>query len=132
MSDLKDANAKNGLGTELKDMIKTDICKGDKVIFVRGAAASAIDPETKKPLVCTVMKVDRVKGRVLVEMPRLKEKKEKKKDRETPRKGVEVWKTARYNPKTGEAGGLKIIKKPVHVSNLKVVEAAPKRQFGQG
>jgi hypothetical protein len=109
-------------------MIKTSICKGDKVVFVRGSAAGAMDPETKKPLLCTVMKVDRVKGRVLLEMPRVKDK--KKKDRETPRKGVEVWKTARYNPKTGEAGGLKIIKKPVHVSVLKVVEAAPKKQFG--
>jgi hypothetical protein len=117
------------LGEVTVAMIKTDICKGDKVVFVRGAAASAIDPETKKPLVCTVMKVDRIKGRVLLDMPRVKDR--KKKDRETPRKGVEVWKTARYNQKTGEAGGLKIIKRPVNVSNLKVVEAAPKKQYGQ-
>jgi ribosomal protein L24 len=109
-------------------MIKTKICKGDKVIFIRGAASEAIDPDTKKPLVCTVMKVDRVHGTVLIEMPRVKEK--KKKDRETPRKGVEQWKTARYNPKTGEAGGLKIMKKPVSVSNLRIVEAAPKKEYG--
>jgi len=62
-------------------------------------------------------------------MPRIKEK--KKKDRETPRRGVEQWKTARYNSKTGEAGGLKIVKKPVHVSNLQVVEKGPQREFKQ-
>lgn len=113
-------------------MIKTKICKGDKVVIIRGAAAGIIDPDTKKPLVCEVLSVDRVKGRAVVNMPRIKsKKKEKEKERETPRKGIEVWKTARYNPKTGEAGGLKIMKRPIHVSNLEVVEAAPKREFGK-
>ena len=110
-------------------MIKTRVCKGDKVIIIRGAASVAIDPDTKKPPVCTVLKVDRAKGLALIDMPRARDM--KKKERETPRKGVEQWKTARYNPKTGEAGGLKIVKKPVHVSNLKVVEKAPLRQFGK-
>jgi ribosomal protein L24 len=109
-------------------MIKTKICKGDKVIIISGEAANAIDETTKKPVVCTVMKVDRVTGKVLLEMPRPKTK---KKEREKPLRGVEAWKTARYNPKTGEAGGLKIVKRPIDVSNLQVVEAAPKREFGK-
>jgi ribosomal protein L24 len=110
-------------------MIKTKICKGDKVIVVRGAAARFIDEATKKPLVGTVLKVDRITGRALIDMPRPKQK-EKKGERQTPLQGVEQWKTARYNPKTGEAGGLKIVKRPVHVSNLEIVEKAPKREFG--
>ena len=110
-------------------MIKTKICKGDKVIVVRGDSARFIDEATKKPLVGTVLKVDRVTGRALIDMPR-PAKKEKKGERQMPLKGVEQWKTARYNPKTGEAGGLKIMKRPVHVSNLEIVEKAPKREFG--
>ena len=110
-------------------MIKTKICKGDKVVVIRGDASRFIDETTKKPLVCTVLQVDRVKGRALIDMPHPK-KKEKKGQREEPMKGVEQWKTARYNPKTGEAGGLKVMKRSVHVSNLKVVEAAPKREYG--
>ena len=47
-------------------MIKTKICKGDKVIIIKGEGANAIDPETKKPQLCTVLKVDRIKGRVLI------------------------------------------------------------------
>ena len=109
-------------------MIKTKICKGDKVIVIRGEAARYIDEATKKPLVGTVLEVNRITGRALVDMPR--PKKEKKGERQTPLKGVEQWKTARYNQKTGEAGGLKITKRPVHVSNLEVVEKAPKREFG--
>ncbi|MFH0938606.1 MAG: hypothetical protein V1899_04895 [Planctomycetota bacterium] len=111
-------------------MIKTQVCKGDKVIIIRGAAAGAMDPNTKKSLVCTVLNVDRRKGRALLDMPYIKDK-EKKKDRETPRRGVEQWKTVRYNQKTGEAGGLKIVKKAVPVSNLQVVEKGPQREFKQ-
>jgi ribosomal protein L24 len=109
-------------------MIKTSICKGDKVVIIKGEGANAIDEATKKPPVCTVIKVDRIKGRALVEMPRPKSKKG---DRTTPLRGVEQWKTARYNQKTGEAGGLKIVKRPIHVSNLQVVEKAPKREFAK-
>jgi ribosomal protein L24 len=109
-------------------MIKTKICKGDKVMVIKGEGANAIDEATKKPVICTVIKVDRVKGRALIEMPRPKGKKG---ERVTPLRGVEQWKTARYNPKTGEAGGLKIMKRPVHVSNLQVVEKAPKREFAK-
>ena len=103
-------------------MIKTKICKGDKVIIIRGQGASAIDPVTKEPVVCTVLKVDRITGRATLDMPRPKQKRSEK---PTPIPGIELWKTARYNAKTGEAGGLKVIKRPVHVSTLKVVEKAP-------
>lgn len=109
-------------------MFKTKICKGDKVIVIRGDASRFIDETTKKPLVGTVLVVDRITGRAMIDLPRAK--KEKKGERLTPVKGVEQWKTARYNPKTGEAGGLKISKRPIHVSNLQVVEKAPKREFG--
>jgi hypothetical protein len=44
---------------------------------------------------------------------------------------VEQWKTVRYNPKTGEAGGLKVEKRPVHLSNLRLVEKGPQREFGK-
>ena len=110
--------------------MKTRVCKGDKVVIIRGAASGAIDPNTKQALVCTVLTVDRNKGRAILDMPRVKDK-EKKKDRETPRRGVEQWKTARYNQKTGEVGGLKVVKKAVHVSNLQVVEKGPQREFKQ-
>ena len=110
-------------------MFKTKICKGDKVIVIRGDASRFIDEATKKPLVGTVLLVDRITGRAIIDLPRVK--KEKKGERVTPVKGVEQWKTARYNPKTGEAGGLKISKRPIHVSNLQVVEKAPKREFGK-
>jgi len=109
-------------------MIKTKICKGDKVIIIKGEGANALDPETKKPRVCTVIKVDRVKGRALIDMPHTKARKGEK---EKPQRGVEQWKTARYNPKTGEAGGLKIMKRPVHVSSLRVVEKGPRRDAAQ-
>ena len=110
-------------------MIKTKICKGDKVIIIRGEGANALDETTKKQPLCTVIKVDRITGRVLIEMPR--SKKEKKGERQVPLRGVEQWKTARYNAKTGEAGGLKIMKRPIHVSNLEIVEKAPAREFGK-
>src|SRR3954471_19933344 len=113
-------------GTERR-MIKTSICKGDKVVIIKGEGSNAIDPETNKPRVCTVIKVDRVKGRALIDMPRPKTKKAEK---QMPQRGVEQWKTARYNAKTGEAGGLKVVKRPVHVSNLKVVEKGQRKEFG--
>ncbi|MCW8130034.1 MAG: hypothetical protein KIS92_06775 [Planctomycetota bacterium] len=108
-------------------MVKTEICKGDKVQFVSGYGRNYVDEKTKKPVVCTVLKVDRIKGLAVLDMPR---QKAKRGEQEKPRKGVEVWKTVRYNPKSGEAGGLKIQKRPVHVSNLKIVEKAERREFG--
>jgi ribosomal protein L24 len=108
-------------------MVKTKICKGDKVIVIQGEGALYQD-EAGKPQLCTVLKVDRVKGRAIIDMPRPKPK---KKEREKPVRGVEQWKTARYNPKTGEAGGLKIVKKSIHVSNLQIVEKAPQREFAK-
>jgi ribosomal protein L24 len=107
-------------------MVKTKICKGDKVIIIRGEGATALDPETGKPVLCTVLKVDRDKGRALLDMPHPRAKRA---ERQKPIRGVEQWKTARYNPKTGEAGGLKIVKRPIHLSNLQVVEKAPAREF---
>ena len=109
-------------------MIKTKICKGDKVIVIKGEAANIIDPDTKKPQVCTVMKVDRIKGSLLLEAPQSKGK--KRAEKPTPVRGIEQWKTARYNQKTGEAGGLKIVKRPIHVSNVSVVEKGPRKEHG--
>jgi ribosomal protein L24 len=103
-------------------MFKTKIRKGDKVVIIRGQGALAVDSETQKQVVCTVLKVMRDTGRALLEMPRPRTKRTEK---ATPLAGVEQWKTARYNPKTGEAGGLKIVKRPVHVSNLQIVEKGP-------
>src|SRR5256885_16798473 len=102
-------------------MIKTKICKGDTVIVIKGEGSNILDQETKKPQLCTVIKVDRVKGTVTLDVPKSKKRGEK----QTPVRGVEQWKTARYNQKTGEAGGLKVVKKPIHVSNVKVVEKGP-------
>ncbi|HEY3319971.1 MAG TPA: hypothetical protein VGP72_05865 [Planctomycetota bacterium] len=109
-------------------MIKTKICKGDKVVVIKGEGANVMDEATKKPAICTVLEVNRMTGRALLEVPHPKTRKA---ERQVPVRGVEQWKTARYNQKTGEAGGLKVVKRPVHVSSLKVVEAAPKRQFGK-
>jgi ribosomal protein L24 len=109
-------------------VIKTKICKGDKVVIIKGEGANAIDRETKQPLVGTVMEVDRLSGRAVVDMPHTRAKRG---EREKPLRGVEQWKTARYNQKTGEAGGLKIVKRPIHVSNLKVVEKGPRREFSK-
>lgn len=108
-------------------MIKTKICKGDKVIIRKGEGSNYEDA-SGKPVLCTVLKVDRIKGRVIVDLPRPKAKKG---ERETPMRGVESWKTVRYNPKSGEAGGLKIVKKSIHVSNLEIVEKGPRREVGK-
>lgn len=108
-------------------MVKTEICKGDKVQLISGYGRNYADEKNKQPVICTVLKVDRIKGYALLDMPR---QKAKRGEQEKPRKGVEVWKTVRYNPKSGEAGGLKIVKRPVHVSNLKIVEKAPRREHG--
>jgi ribosomal protein L24 len=109
-------------------MVKTKIRKGDKVVIVRGEGSGAIDESTKKPLLCTVLKVDRSVGRALLEMPHPRQKSGEK---QKPLRGVEQWKTARYNQKTGEAGGLKIVKRPVHVSNLRIVEHGPQQEYGK-
>ncbi len=107
-------------------MTKTKICKGDKVVILSGSAHGALD-DKGKPVVCSVLKVDRIKGTALVEMPRPKTKRG---EREKPLRGVEHWKTVRYNPQSGEAGGLKIIKRPIHVSNLKIVEKGQRPAYG--
>jgi len=107
-------------------MIKTKICKGDKVVIIKGEGSNLIDAETKKPQLCTVIKVDRVKGSVQLDVPKHKKRGEKA----TPVRGVEQWKTARYNQKTGEAGGLKIMKRPIHISNVRVMEKAPAKEYG--
>ena len=107
-------------------MIKTKICKGDKVIIRKGEGRH-FEESKGKPQPCLVLKVDRIKGRVIIELPRPKAKKG---ERETPMRGVESWKTVRYNPKSGEAGGLKIIKKSIHVSNVVVVEKGKRREAG--
>ncbi len=109
-------------------MIKISICKGDKVIIIRGEGANVKDPVTQQPVVCTVLKMNRERGRALLDMPRPKARKG---EGQKPVRGVEQWKTARYNPKTGEAGGLKITKRPVHVSNLKLVEKGARREFAK-
>lgn len=103
-------------------MIKTKICKGDKVVVIAGSARGMTD-DKGKPMACAVLQVDRVKGLAWVDMPRPRAKRG---ERETPRRGIEQWKTVRYNPQSGEAGGLKIIRRPIHVSNLKVVEQGPR------
>ncbi|MGD0093706.1 MAG: hypothetical protein ABSE73_27665 [Planctomycetota bacterium] len=109
-------------------MAKISICKGDKVVVVRGEGCNAVDETTKQPVVCTVLKVDRDKGRALLEMPHPRRKGD---ERQKPLRGVEQWKTARYNQKTGEAGGLKVVKRPVHLSNLMLVEKGPPQEFGR-
>jgi ribosomal protein L24 len=109
-------------------MIKTEICKGDKVVIIKGEGKIWREDDGKSPRVCTVLLVDRIKGVVLLEMP---QPKAKKTDRQVPLRGVEQWKTARYNQKTGEAGGLKIIKRPIHLSKVKLVEKGPRREFGK-
>ena len=105
-------------------MIKTKICKGDKVVLFRGEGRNLVEKD--KPLVCTVLKVDRIKGLALLDVPRPKVKRG---EREKPIRGVEAWKTVRYNPKSGEAGGLKIVKRPVPVANLKVIEQGPRKEW---
>ena len=108
-------------------MIKTKICRGDKVAIIKGEGSNMVDPETQKPQLCTVLKVDRIKGTVLLDVPNSKKRGEKL----TPVRGVEQWKTARYNQKTGEAGGLKIMKRPINVSNVKVVEKGPPHEHSK-
>ena len=105
-------------------MITTRIKKGDKVVIIRGEGRNAVDDKGKQ-VVCAVLQVDKRKGLAFLEVPKPKTRRG---EREKPQRGLEQWKTVRYNPQSGEAGGLKIRKKPVHVSNLKVVEAAPKRE----
>ena len=107
-------------------MHKTKICKGDKVIVIRGEGARIMDQETNKRTVCTVLEVDRVKGRAVIDVPHPRIKHG---ERQKPVRGVEQWKTARYNQKTGEAGGLKVAKRPIALSNLEVVEKGPRREF---
>jgi ribosomal protein L24 len=107
-------------------MVKTRISKGDKVRIIRGEGRSAAVDEKGKAVLCTVLNVDRATGRAFLEIPRPKTKRG---EREKPVRGIEVWKTVRYNAKRGEAGGLKIVKRPIHVSNLEVVEKAPPREF---
>lgn len=109
-------------------MIKTKINKGDKVVIIKGEGARWMDEAGKEQRICTVLKVDRVKGTVILDMP---QSKTKKSERPVPLRGVEQWKTARYNPKTGEAGGLKVMKRPIHVSKVKVVEKGPRREYGK-
>jgi ribosomal protein L24 len=104
-------------------MVKTKVCKGDKVMVIRGDLRTKRD-EKGQPLIGTVLQVDRDKGVVWLEMPKPKTKRGEK---EKPLKGLEVWKSVRYNPQKGEAGGLKIIKRPIPVCNLKVVEKGPRR-----
>ncbi|MCZ7647377.1 MAG: hypothetical protein M5U26_19320 [Planctomycetota bacterium] len=108
-------------------MIKTDIHKGDKVKIVSGEGRNALD-EKGQPLLCTVLQVDRIKGRAILEVPK---KRAKRGEKEKPLRGLEQWKTVRYNPKSGEAGGLKIVKRPVALSNLEVVEAGS-REWKRG
>ena len=50
-------------------MIKTKICKGDKVVVIKGEGSNILDQETQKPQLCTVIKVDRIKGTVLLVSP---------------------------------------------------------------
>lgn len=108
-------------------MIKTKICKGDKVEVICGEGKLQVDEKGGRK-VCTVLKVDRIKGQVWLEMPRPKAKRGQ---RETPVRGVEVWKTVRYDAKSGEAGGLKIVRRPVHISNVKLVEKGSRREFAR-
>ncbi len=104
-------------------MIKTKICKGDKVEIIHGEGKLQADDKGKRK-VCTVLQVDRIKGRVWLEMPRPKARRG---ERETPIRGVEVWKTVRYDAKSGEAGGLKIQRRAIHISNVKLVEKGSRR-----
>ena len=107
---------------------RPQIAKGDKVVVFRGAARHLRD-EKGQPLVGTVLQVDPHARMALVEMPRPKGR--PRGERETPLRGVECWKTVRYNPNTGERGGLKIIKRPVHLANLKLVGKGPAREFSR-
>jgi len=106
-------------------MLKTKVRKGDKVIVFRGEFRHQRGQD-HKPLVGSVLAVDRGKGVALIEMPRPAQRRGERGDR---RRGLEVWKTARYNAQKGEQGGLKVTKRPIHVSNLKVVERGPGREW---
>ena len=108
-------------------MLKTRICKGDKVVIIRGEGSRFVDQETNQRPVCTVLEVNRNKGHALIDIPH----RTKRGERQKPVRGVEQWKTARYNSKTGEAGGLKVVKRPIALSNLQVVEKGPRREFSK-
>jgi ribosomal protein L24 len=109
-------------------MSKTRLAKGDKVVVFRGEASRSLRDEKGQALICTILRVERAKGRAWVEAPRPKARHGEK---ETPIRGVEAWKTMRYNPRAGEAGGLKIVKRPISVCNMKLVEKAPRREFAR-
>lgn len=110
--------------------MKTLIRKDDKVVVISGAAATLLRHETTgESLPCTVVQVDRRKECAYLEAPRPRRAAG---GRDTPRDGVEQWKTVRYNPQTGEAGGLKVIKKPIHLSNLALLcPECGKRKFSR-
>lgn len=95
----------------------TLIRKNDKVVVLRGEA-SFLRGLDGKAVQGTVIEVDRDAEKALIEFPRPKVARG---ERERPVRGLEVYKSVRYNQKTGEMGGLKIIKRPVPLCNLSLV-----------
>ncbi|MCX7803571.1 MAG: hypothetical protein N3A38_00125 [Planctomycetota bacterium] len=94
------------------------IRKNDRIVLRRGEAAHYLRGPDGKPAQGTVIEVDRARGTALVEFPRPKTPRGEK---EKPIRGVEVYKTVRYNPRLGEMGGLKIEKRPIPLCNLALV-----------
>ena len=93
------------------------IRKNDKIVVRQGEASYLRAPDGR-PVRGVVIEVDRRKQTALVEFPRPKVPRG---EREKPVRGLEVYKTVRYNPKAGEMGGLKIVKRPVPLSRLALV-----------
>jgi ribosomal protein L24 len=110
--------------------MKTLIRKNDKVVVIAGAAAVLLRrKDNGESIPCTVVQVDRTKSVAFLEAPKTERPAG---GRELPRVGVELWKTVRYNQSAGEAGGLKIVKKPIHLSNLALVcPECGKRKFSR-
>lgn len=94
------------------------IRKNDKIVLRRGEAAYSLRQPDGMPVQGTVLEVNRAKGTVLVEFPRPKVPRGEK---EKPIRGVEVYKTVRYNPRLGEMGGLKLVKRPIPLCNVALV-----------
>ena len=101
--------------------IRTLVRVGDKVVVISGEARNVVTESGDDKRQATVVAIDRVKGKVRLTFEDLRRETDEQR-REVPVRGIETFKTHRFNPQADEPGGLRPKARWIDLSNIALVD----------
>ncbi|MFH1377184.1 MAG: hypothetical protein ABIH86_00340 [Planctomycetota bacterium] len=108
---------KRGTGKRIRTLIRV----GDHVMVISGEARNIVTETGGAKRLATVAAVDRIKGKVRLVFDDLARETDANR-REVPIRGIESYKSYRFNPQADEPGGLRPKSRWIDISNVGLVD----------